>query len=30
MAQDPYENGDDSGHGLAVEETKPRLKRPPL
>ena len=30
MSQDPYENGEDPGQGLAVEETKPRLKRPPL
>ena len=30
MSQDSYENGEDPGHGLAVEETKPRLKRPPL
>jgi len=30
MAQDPYDNGEDPSHGLAVEEAKPRLKRPPL
>lgn len=30
MAHDPYENGQDPGHGLAVEEAKPRVKRPPL
>ena len=30
MAHEPYEDGEDPGHGLAVEEAKPRLKRPPL
>jgi ATP-dependent Clp protease adaptor protein ClpS len=30
MAQDPYENGEAPSHGLAVEEAKPRLKRPSL
>ena len=30
MSQEPQENGEDPGQGLAVEETKPRLKRPPL
>ena len=30
MADKPYEDGQDPGQGLAVEEAKPRLKRPPL
>ena len=30
MAHEPYEDGEGPGHGLAVEEAKPRLKRPPL
>ncbi len=28
MANDPFKHGDD--HGLVTEETKPRLKKPPL
>ena len=29
MADEQREDGEDLGHGLAVEEAKPRLKRPP-
>ena len=30
MADDPDKLGDEGGHGLAVEETRPRLKKPSL
>jgi ATP-dependent Clp protease adaptor protein ClpS len=30
MADEPYEDGAGPGQGYAVEEARPRLKRPPL
>ncbi len=30
MPDDPYIPGDEGDHGLAVEEARPRLKKPPL
>jgi ATP-dependent Clp protease adaptor protein ClpS len=30
MSDEPYERGDDPGQGYAVEEARPRLKKPPL
>ncbi len=30
MPDEPIKTGDESDHGLAVEEARPRLKKPPL
>jgi len=30
MADDPYESSDGPGQGYAVQEARPRVKRPPL
>jgi ATP-dependent Clp protease adaptor protein ClpS len=30
VADEPYDKEEGTGQGLAVEETKPRLKKPPL
>jgi len=30
MSDEPLKQGDDGDHGLAIEEARPRLKKPPL